>query len=118
MTQTTNPTPEDPAGPTAPDESSALVGGSQQLLDAGSTGTDEGPAGIPEALVGRDRDGEPVPPPPAARPDGATGGARSAGPAEEADLLSPADTATPSQVSAGRGETAAGGDLPAEHSGR
>ncbi len=79
------------------------MNGSQQLLDAGSTGTDEGPAGIPAALVGHDRAGDEVPPPPAALPDGQTGGTTSTGPAEDADPLSPADTASPLQESAGRG---------------
>lgn len=118
MTEITNPMPEDPAGPSAMDESSTPVGGSEQLLDGASTGTDEGPAGIPAVLVGHDRDGDEVPPPPAARPDGQSGGTTSAGPAEQADPLSPADTSTPSATSAGRGESAASGELPAERGGR
>ena len=118
MTEITNPLPEDPSGPSALDESSTLANGSEQLLDGGSTGTDEGPAGIPSALVGHDKDGDPVPPPPAASPDGATGGTTSTGPGEEADLLSPADNAAPSQVSASRGDSAMGNELPAERTGR
>ena len=118
MTEITNPLPEDPSGPSAMNEESTLAGGSEQLLDGASTGTDEGPAGIPAALVGHDRDGDEVPPPPAARPDGNTGGTASAGPAEDADPLSPADTSTPLSVSPSRGESAAAGTLPAEHDGR
>ena len=118
MTEITNPLPEDPSGPSAMDEGSTLAGGSEQLLDGGSTGTDEGPAGLPAALVGHDKDGDPVPPPPAAQPDGATGGTTSTGPGEEADPLSPADTSTPSSVSAGRGDSAMGRELPAERTGR
>ena len=105
MTEITNPPPGDPAGPSAPDQSSTLVDGSQQLLDGGSTGTDEGPAGIPAALVGHDRDGDEVAPPPAARPDTDP---PDTGPASEADPLSPSDTASPVQTSAGRGDSAAG----------
>lgn len=118
MTEITNPMPEDPAGPSTMDESSTPVGGSEQLLDGASTGTDEGPAGIPAALVGHDRDGDEVAPPPAALPDGPSGGSTSTGPGEEADPMSPADTASPLQVSSGRGESAASGDLPASHQGR
>ena len=102
----TNPQPGDPGGATAMPEDSTLVDGSQELLDGGSTGTDEGPAGIPAALVGHDKDGDEVAPPAAARPDGATGGTTSTGPGEEADPLSPADTANPLQVSAGRSDSA------------
>jgi hypothetical protein len=108
MTEITNPSPEDPSGASTLDESSTPATGSEQLLDGGSTGTDEGPAGLPASLVGQDRDGDPVAPPPAARPDGASGGTTSTGPGEEADPLSPADTAPPSQVSAGRGDSASG----------
>ena len=108
MTEMTNPAPEDPAGASAMDEGSTLASGSEQLLDGGSTGTDEGPAGIPAALAGRDKDGDPVDPPPAARPDGPTGGTTSTGPADEGDPLSPSDTSTPSQASAGRSESASG----------
>ena len=111
MTEMTNPAPEDPAGPSAMDESSSLAGGSEQLLDGGSTGTDEGPAGLPASLVGHDKDGDPVDAPPAARPDGSTGGTTSTGPAEEADRLSPTDTSTPSASSAGRSDSAAGTPL-------
>jgi hypothetical protein len=118
MTEITNPLPSDPSGASATAEESTLVNGSQQLLDGGSTGTDEGPAGIPAALVGHDRDGDEVAPPPAALPDGPTGGSTSTGPGEEADPLSPADTANPLQVSSGRGESAASADLPASRQGR
>lgn len=96
----TNPTQGDPAGATAPDESEA-GGTSEQLLDAGSTGTDEGPAGLPASMVGRDRDGDPVDAPPAARPG--TDPADT-GPATEDDPLSPSDTSAPQQSSAGRSD--------------
>jgi hypothetical protein len=118
MTEMTNPAPQDPSGASAMPEDSSLVNGSQQLLDGGSTGTDEGPAGIPAALVGQDKDGDEVAPPPAARPDGATGGTTSTGPAEDDDPMSPSDTSNPLQVSSGRGESAASGDLPASREGR
>jgi hypothetical protein len=114
MTQTTPP-PDDPAGPSAPDEQSLSGDGAGSLLDGGSTGTDDGPGGVPAALAGQDRDGDPVPPPPAALPGDA---GTSSGLAEEGDSLSPADTTSPSRVSAGRSETAASGDLPLEHDGR
>ena len=118
MTEITNPLPQDPSGASAMDESSTLASGSEQLLDGGSTGTDEGPAGLPPSMVGHDRDGDPVPPPPAAQPDGATGGTTSTGPGEEGDLLSPADSSTPAHVSASRGDTAMSNELPAERTGR
>ena len=111
MTEITNPLPQEPSGASTMDEESTLATGSEQLLDGGSTGTDEGPAGLPASLVGEDRDGDPVDAPPAARPDGPSGGTTSTGPAEEADPLSPADTSTPSQVSAGRGDSASGSSL-------
>jgi hypothetical protein len=117
MTEITDPLPQDPSGPSTVDQESTLVNGSQQLLDAGSTGTDEGPAGIPAALLGRDRAGDEVPPPPAALPDGQTGGTTSIGPAEDADPLSPADTASPLQESAGRGESTMGNPLPSGRDG-
>ncbi len=107
----TNPSPSDPSGASTMDEGSTLAGGSEQLLDGGSTGTDEGPAGLPAALVGEDRDGDPVGPPPAAQADGSTGGTTSTGPAEESDPLSPSDTSTPSAVSAGSSESASGSPL-------
>jgi hypothetical protein len=107
----TNPTPQDPSGPSAPDEAALSTGGSEQLLDGGSTGTDEGPAGLPASMVGQDRDGDPVEAPPAARPDGSSGGTTGTGPAEDADPLSPSDTSTPSQASAGRSDSAAGTPL-------
>lgn len=97
------------------DEESTTVSGSEQLLDGGSTGTDEGPAGVPAALAGEDKDGEPVAAPPAARPGDA---GSSAGPGEEDDLQSPADTSSPLQTSSSRGETAASGELPAAREGR
>ena len=111
MTETTNPLPEDPSGATAMPEESTLVNGSQQLLDGGSTGTDEGPGGIPAALTGVDKRGDEVDPPPAAQGDGH-------GPADTDDLASPSDTSNPLQTSSSRGETAASGDLPASHDGR
>ena len=115
MTEITNPLPDDPAGPSAPDESSLPPGGAESLLDGGSTGTDEGPDGIPASLAGRDKAGDEVAPPPAAQAGDA---GTSTGPAEEDDLLSGSDTSTPAQTSAGRGETAASGELPAERGGR
>jgi hypothetical protein len=110
MTETTNPLPDDPSGATAMPEESTLVNGSQQLLDGGATGTDEGPGGIPAALTGVDKRGDEVDPPPAARPDGGPGGTD--------DLQSPADTSNPLQTSSSRGESAAPGSLPASHEGR
>lgn len=115
MTETTNPLPDDPSGPTAMPEESTLVGGSDQLLDGASTGTDEGPGGVPAALAGQDRDGDPVAPPPAAQPGDAT---TSTGPAETDDPLSPSDTSSPMDSSSSRGETAASSDLPAGREGR
>jgi hypothetical protein len=93
------------------DEGSTLASGSEQLLDGGSTGTDEGPAGLPASMVGKDKDGDDVGPPPAAQPDGPSGGTTSTGPAEDADPLSPTDTSTPSTVSAGTSESASGSPL-------
>ena len=110
MTETTNPLPDDPSGATAMPQESTLVDGSQQLLDGASTGTEEGPGGIPVALTGVDKDGDEVDPPAAARPDGGPGGTD--------DLASPADTSNPLQTSSSRGETASGGSLPAEREGR
>jgi hypothetical protein len=115
MTEITNPLPDDPAGASTMDEESLTVNGSQQLLDGGSTGTDEGPAGIPASLAGVDKDGDEVAPPPAALP-GDLG--TSTGPAQEDDLLSPSDTASPLQTSSSRGETAASNDLPVGREGR
>lgn len=102
MTEITNPGPEDPPGASTQAQESTLVDGSQQLLDGGSTGTDDGPAGIPAALVGRDKAGDEVPPPPAARPDTDV---PDTGPASESDPLSPSDTAPPQNVQPGRGDT-------------
>jgi hypothetical protein len=115
MTEITNPEPDEPAGPSAMNERSAPPDGSQQLLDGGSTGTDEGPGGIPAALTGVDKAGDEVPPPPAARPGDA---GTSTGPAEEDELLSGSDTSTPLSTSSSRGETAASSDLPASREGR
>jgi hypothetical protein len=115
MTETTNPLPDDPGGATAPDQENGLPGGSQQLLDGGSTGTDEGPAGIPAALTGVDKAGDEVPPPPAAQPGDAT---LSTGPGSEDELLSGTDTSSPLQTSSSRGETAASSELPAAREGR
>lgn len=115
MTEITNPLPHDPEGASAMDEESTTVDGSQQLLDGGSTGTDEGPGGIPAALVGVDKAGDEVAPPPAALPGDA---GQSTGPAEEGDLLSGSDTSSPLQTSSSRGETAASGELPAARDGR
>ena len=111
MTEMTNPAPQDPAGASAMDEGSTLANGSEQLLDGGSTGTDEGPAGLPASMVGMDKDGDPVDAPPAARPDGPSGGVTSTGPAEDAAPRSPTDTSTPSLVSAGRSDSASGTPL-------
>lgn len=115
MTETTNPLPGDPSGATAMPEESTLADGTQQLLDGGSTGTDEGPAGIPAALVGQDKSGDEVPPPPAAQPGDAP---RSTGPAQTDDPMSPSDTSSPLETSSSRGETAASGDLAAGRDGR
>ena len=115
MTEITNPLPSDPGGASTMDEESTTVNGSQQLLDGGSTGTDEGPAGIPAALVGVDKAGDEVAPPPAALPGDA---GQSTGPAEEDDLLSGSDTSSPLQTSSSRGETAAASELPAARQGR
>ena len=115
MTEITNPLPDDPGGASTMDEESTTVNGSQQLLDGGSTGTDDGPGGIPAALVGADKDGDAVPPPPAALPGDA---GRSTGPAEEGDLLSGSDASSPLETSSSRGETAASGDLPQDREGR
>ena len=115
MTEITNPLPDDPSGASTMNEESLPPDGSQQLLDGGSTGTDEGPAGIPAALTGVDKAGDEVPPPPAALPGDAT---TNTGPGEEADPLSPSDTSNPLQVSSGRGESAASSDLPASREGR
>ena len=115
MTEITNPLPDDPGGASTMNEESTMVNGSQQLLDGASTGTDEGPAGIPAALAGQDKDGDEVPPPPAALPGDA---GTSTGPAEEGDLLSGSDTSSPLQTSSSRGETAASGELPAAREGR
>lgn len=115
MTEITNPLPDDPSGPSAPDEQSMPPDGAGSLLDGGSSGTDDGPGGIPAALAGEDRDGDPVAPPPAALPGDA---GTSAGPGEEGDPMSHADTSPPLQSSAGSSETAASGDIPQEHGGR
>ena len=115
MTEITNPLPDDPGGASTMNEESTTVNGSQQLLDGGSTGTDEGPAGIPAALVGRDKDGDEVAPPPAALPGDA---GTSTGPADEADPLSGTATTNPLQTSGGRGESAASSELPAAREGR
>ena len=115
MTEMTHPTPDQPAGASAMDEGSTTSGGSQQLLDGGSTGTDDGPAGLPASLVGTDEDGDEVPPPPAAQPGEA---GVSPGPGAEDELLSPSDTSSPLQTSSSRGETAASSELPAAREGR
>ncbi len=112
MTEITNPEPSDPAGASAPNQESTLVNGSEQLLDGGSTGTDEGPGGIPAALVGVDKRGDQVDPPPAATSE------KSFGPGETDDPLSPADTSSPQSISSSRGETAASSSLPASREGR
>ena len=115
MTEITNPLPDQPGGASAMDEESTTVGGAQSMLDGGATGTDEGPAGVPASLAGVDKGGDEVPPPPAALPGDA---GQSTGPAETDDAPSPADTGSPQATSAGRGETAASGDLPAGREGR
>jgi hypothetical protein len=115
MTEITNPLPDDPTGASAMDEESSLVNGSQQLLDGASTGTDAGPGGVPADLAGVDKDGDEVPPPPAARPGDA---GTSTGPAEEDELLSGSDTSSPLQTSSSRGESAAASEIPTERGGR
>lgn len=94
MTEMTNPSPSDPGGASAMPEDSTLVDGSASLLDGGSTGTEEGPGGVPAALVGHDRDGDEVAPPPAAGPD------------SEPDARPAPDTSPPQRVSEGRSEGA------------
>ncbi len=108
MTEITNPHPDQPAGASTMEEESTLPGGSSQMLDSGSTGTDDGPAGIPANLAGVDKSGDEVAPPPAA--DGGDV-QKGDGPGHEDDLLSPADSANPLQTSSSRGETAASRSL-------
>ena len=115
MTEITNPLPEDPSGASTVNEESTTVGGAQSMLDGGSTGTDEGPGGIPASLVGEDKDGDEVPPPPAALPGDA---GQSTGPAQTDDPMSPTDTNSPNAVSAGRGDSASSSSLPASREGR
>jgi hypothetical protein len=115
MTETTNPLPDDPSGATAMPEESVLADGSSELLDGASTGTDDGPGGVPAALTGVDKRGDAVPPPPAALPGDAT---RSTGPAEQDEQLSGSDTTSPAATSSSRGETAAASEIPAETDGR
>ena len=115
MTEITNPAPGDPSGPSAPLASPSPVDGSDQLVDGGSTGTDDGPGGIPAALTGVDRDGDEVAPPPAALPGDAGSGT---GVAAEGDPLSPADTSSPLTGSSSRGETAQSSEPPAARPGR
>ena len=103
MTEITNPLPEDPSGPSALDEESTTVGGAESMLDGGATGTEEGPGGVPASLVGVDKAGDEVPPPPAAQPGDA---GQSTGPADTGDALSPSDTGSPQAGSASRSETA------------
>lgn len=112
MTETTNPLPSDPGGATAMPEESTLVDGSQALLDGGSTGTGEGPGGVPADLAGVDQRGDEVPTATGAAADEQTGVA------SEGDVLSPSDTSSPDTRSASAGETAAGDSLPAEGGGR
>jgi hypothetical protein len=115
MTEITNPLPDDPGGASTQAQESTLVNGSQELLDGASTGTDEGPGGVPANLAGTDKAGDDVPAPPAAQPGDA---GTSTGPAQEGDLLSGTDPSNPLQTSGSRGETAASGDLPAGREGR
>ena len=112
MTETTNPLPDDPGGATAMPEESTLSDGSSQLLDAGATGTEDGPAGIPANMAGVDKRGDDVPT--------ATGAAadEQSDVASEADVLSPSDTSAPQTRSASAGETAASSELPAGREGR
>ncbi|HWH28662.1 MAG TPA: hypothetical protein VNU26_06810 [Mycobacteriales bacterium] len=112
MTETTNPLPDDPAGPTAMPEESTLVDGSDQLLDGGTTGTEDGPAGIPANLAGVDKKGDDVPTATGAPANEQTGVA------SEGDALSPSDSSAPQTRSASAGETAASSDLPAGREGR
>jgi hypothetical protein len=105
MTEITNPLPSDPGGASAQEQESVPPSGAESLLDGGSTGTDDGPGGIPAALVGRDKAGDEVDAPRAATsgadiPDYASA---------EDDALSPADTGSPQANSAGRGESASSG---------
>ena len=115
MTEITNPPSDQPAGASTMDEESTLPGGSSQMLDSGSTGTDDGPAGIPANLAGVDKAGDEVDTPPAAAGGGDPGGD---GPGAEDDLLSPSDTSNPLRTSSSRGETAASSELPAAREGR
>ena len=115
MTEITNPLPDDPAGASTTNEESLPVDGSTEMLDAATSGTDDGPAGLPANMVGVDKAGDEVPPPPAALPGDA---GISTGPAEEDDLLSGTDASNPLQTSSSRGETAAASEIPAERGGR
>src|SRR3954454_3883945 len=103
MTEITNPRPSDPGGASAPEQESVPPSGAESLLDGGSTGTDEGPGGIPAALVGADKDGDEVGTPPAAQPY--TADPPSYVTADD-DAQSPADTGSPQANSPGRGESA------------
>jgi hypothetical protein len=104
MTEITNPLPSDPSGASTTEGESTTVNGAQSLLDAGSTGTEEGPGGIPASLVGQDKAGDDVDPPAAAQQGTDPGGNISS----DNDAMSPVDTGSPQANSAGRGETAAG----------
>jgi hypothetical protein len=104
MTEITNPLPSDPSGASTTEGESTTVNGAQSLLDAGATGTEEGPGGIPAALVGHDKAGDEVARPAAAQPGTDPGGDISS----DNDAMSPADTGSPQANSAGRGESAAG----------
>lgn len=75
------------------------VNGDESLHDGASTGTDEGPGGIPAALVGRDKAGDEVAPPAASQPG-------------SDDALSPADTGSSAADSGGRGTSASGSGIP------
>ncbi len=101
MTEMKNPVPDGPGGPSAMNEESRLAD-SEQMLDGGSSGTDEGPAGLPANMVGEDKDGDPVATPPAATDDSGTDVT------EQDDALSPSDQNSPSASSAGRSESASG----------
>lgn len=104
MTEITNPLPSDPSGASTTEGESVTVNGAESMLDGGSTGTDEGPGGIPAALVGHDKAGDEVDPPAAAQAGTDPGGNISS----DNDAMSPADSGSPQANSAGRGETAAG----------
>lgn len=98
MTETTNPSPSDPGGATAP---TGGIGDGQSMLDAGALQDDGSgltPANNPP---GKDAATD--------RPSGSLGEAllsRDRGGAGDGDALAPQDTSDPSTTSGGRGEGA------------